>query len=182
MTGMDEFLKLFGDVTILHVVEIILAGVFLYMVWKKIRDHMIKVHEADKKHEEQLNEALNAVRKYPEYRQQSVEIQHELKNEIQSLRELQEGLAQHMIQLDNRMSKSEESAKIKERNRLEDKLLEHYRHYTNPDTNPSLSWTKMESDAFWRLFKDYEDVDGDGYMHSIVQPAMNKLTIIDVGH
>lgn len=182
MKGMDEFLKLFGDVTILNVVEIILAGVFLYMVYKKIREHMINVHESERKHEEQLNEALSAVRKYPEYRQQSVEIQHELKDEIQGLRELQMDLAQHMKQLDERMSKSEESAKTKERNRLEDKLLEHYRHYTNPNSNPSLSWTKMESDAFWRLFKDYEDVDGDGYMHSIVQPAMNKLTIIDVGH
>ena len=123
---------------------------------------------------------MTSVRKYPEYRKQSIEIQKELKNEIQKLRTSQEKLAVHLVQLDERLSKSEEDSKIRTRNRLEDKLLEHYRHYTNPKTNISLSWTKMESDAFWRLFKDYENAGGDGYMHSTVRPAMMNLTVIDI--
>ena len=38
----------------------------------------------------------------------------------------------------------------------------------------------MEAEAFWELFKDYEDVDGDGYVHSEVQPAMNLLEVIEM--
>lgn len=176
----DEFIKIFGDITVLNVVEVVIAGLFLYMLYKKAKDYLINIHEINKARDEQLEEALKAVRKYPEYRKQSVDIQNELKTEIQGLRDSQEQLASHMEQLSLRMSISEQDAKTRTRNRLEDKLLEHYRHYTNEKTNPSLSWTRMESDAFWRLFKDYEAVGGDGYMHSTVQPAMNKLTVIDI--
>ena len=36
----------------------------------------------------------------------------------------------------------------------------------------------MEYDAFWEMFKDYERVDGDGHMHTVVQPAMRMLDVI----
>ena len=39
----------------------------------------------------------------------------------------------------------------------------------------------MESEAFWDLFKEYEEADGDGYMHTEVQPAMNLLTVLEMG-
>lgn len=35
----------------------------------------------------------------------------------------------------------------------------------------------MEAEAFWELFKEYEDRGGNGYVHSVVQPAMNELTV-----
>ena len=37
------------------------------------------------------------------------------------------------------------------------------------------AWSEMEADAFWKIFKDYEDLEGDGYVHSEVQPTMNDL-------
>ena len=36
----------------------------------------------------------------------------------------------------------------------------------------------MEAEAFWKIFKDYEELDGDGYVHSDVQPTMNSLEVI----
>lgn len=44
---------------------------------------------------------------------------------------------------------------------------------------PLGKWTKLESDTFWRIFRDYESRGGNGYMHSIVQPAMEKLEITE---
>ena len=38
----------------------------------------------------------------------------------------------------------------------------------------------MEADAFWSLFWDYEAVDGNGYVHSVVQPQMESLDIISM--
>lgn len=174
MTGFDEFAKLFGEISVLSLIELILAGVFLYLVYKKLRDYLIKVHESEKKRDEQLNEALEAVRKYPEYRKQSVQIQQNLENEIQALRKSQEENMKRLVAM-------EELTKRRERNKLRDRLLQNYRFYTNPKTNPDMSWTKMESEAFWELFRDYEEAGGNGYVHTEVLPAMEKLIVIEVG-
>jgi len=79
------------------------------------------------------------------------------------------------------LAKMEETLDRRERNKLRDRLLQSYRYYTNLTTNPSHSWNRMESEAFWELFRDYEDAGGNGYMHSHVQPAMEELEIVEVG-
>jgi hypothetical protein len=38
----------------------------------------------------------------------------------------------------------------------------------------------MESEAFWNMFHDYESLGGNGYIHSVVQPAMEGLTVLDL--
>lgn len=38
----------------------------------------------------------------------------------------------------------------------------------------------MESDAFWKMFGDYEEAGGDGDMHTTVQPAMRLLDVIQM--
>ena len=68
----------------------------------------------------------------------------------------------------------------RERNKLRDRLLQSHRYYTNPKLNPNQSWTAMEAEAFWELFRDYEDAGGNGYVHSVVQPAMEQLTVIEI--
>lgn len=172
MTGFEEFKNLFGDITVLSVIETLLAVVFLVFIGKKVRDYLIKKHELDRIRDEQIREALEAVRKYPEYRQQSIRIQELLEGEIQELRQMQEDQSQRLLDM-------EETTKRRERNKLRDRLLQNYRYYTNKQENPSQSWTRMESEAFWELFRDYEDAGGDGFMHTEVQPAMERLTIIE---
>lgn len=71
----------------------------------------------------------------------------------------------------------EDDQRRRERNKLRARLLESYRFYTNPEKNASQSWTRMEAEAFWELFHDYEEAGGNGYIHSEVQPAMERLTI-----
>ena len=39
----------------------------------------------------------------------------------------------------------------------------------------------MESEAFWELFKDYENAGGNGYMRSTVMPDMEDLMVVEVG-
>ena len=79
-----------------------------------------------------------------------------------------------------KIAEMEEDSKRRERNKLQDRLLQSYRYYTNTERNPEQTWTKMEAEAFWELFGDYERLNGDGYMHTVVQPAMNKLTVIEM--
>ena len=181
MKGLDEFLKLFGDINISDVITVLFALYFMYLIYKqiksfiqgKIKEQNMRI-EAEKKRDADIQEALIAVRKYPEYRQQSIKIQELLEGEIQELRV--------MIQEDkDRIAQVEEQERRRECNKLRDTLLQHYRHYANKEKNPSQSWTNMESEAFWELFRDYEDLGGDGYMHTVVQPEMERLTIVNVG-
>ena len=74
----------------------------------------------------------------------------------------------------------EEDAKRRERSKLRDLLLQSYRYYTDKERNPLGTWTSMEAEAFWELFKEYEDAGGNGYIHTVVQPAMNLLKVIDI--
>jgi len=168
----QSFIDAFGNITVLDVAIFIAAIVFLILCYRKVKDYLIAKHDADKLRDEQLKEALTAVRKYPEYRKQSIQIQHELEDENCAVRK-------DIQALTKRIEKMEEDTKRRERNKIRDRLLQNYRYYTNTETNPTQSWSRMEADAFWELFKEYEENGGDGYMHSEVQPAMNKLTIIE---
>lgn len=144
------------------------------MVYKKIREYLINRYEAEKTRDQKIDEALDAVHKYPEYRAQSVAIQQTLESEIQAIRE-------GMDRYETRLEKMEENQQRRECNKLRDRLLQSYRYYTNVNTNPSQSWTSMEAEAFWGLFRDYEEAGGNGYMHSVVQPAMTSLRVRDLG-
>lgn len=180
MTGLNQFLELFGDVTIAHVVLVIFSGIFLLVVGRKICNVVIERHEAAKAKDAKLDKALEGVEKYPVYRQQSIEVQQRLEHEIQELRSSQESLNRTQTEIMKRIQQMEDRINLRDRNKLRDLLLQNYRYYTNPEINPSGSWTRMEAEAFWGLFHDYEDAGGDGFMHTDVQPAMEKLHVINV--
>lgn len=139
---------------------------------------MIAKHEEEQAKDKKLDEALEGVRKYPEYRQQSVEIQKKLTSEIQGLKNSMVEIESNIQNVKERMEEIESDNREREQHKLRDKLLAHYRYYTNPETNPSLSWTEMEAAAFWCLAKEYEKTGGNGEMHDKVFPAMRMLKVI----
>lgn len=186
MTGLNEFLTLFGNITLAEIVVFVFAMIFLFLIYKEIKKYVdTKVKEQHDKEEKEkiykqkLEEAWSATQKYPEYRQQSIKIQGLLESEIQEVKDTETTITEALSELSKRLERMEEDTKRRERNQLRDLLLRNYRHYTNKELNPAQSWTKMESEAFWELFSDYEDAGGDGYMHTIVQPEMNKLIVTD---
>lgn len=74
----------------------------------------------------------------------------------------------------------EESKNRKDRNELRDHLLKYHRYYTNPQTNPSGTWTSMEAEAFWEFFREYEDKGGNGLVHGKVQSDMERLPVVEI--
>lgn len=186
MTGLNEFLALFGNITLAEIVVFVFAMIFLFLIYKEIKKYVdAKVKEqhdkeaVDKAYKQKLEEAWSATQKYPEYRQQSIKIQGLLESEIQEVKDTETTITEALKKLSERLERMEEDTKRRERNQLRDLLLKNYRHYTNKELNPTQSWTKMEAEAFWELFSDYEDAGGNGYMHTIVQPEMNKLIVTD---
>lgn len=173
MTGLDEFIGLFGKITVGNAVQFMLAAGFLFLIYRKVRDYLIQRHDADQERDANLKEALDAVRKYPEYRQQSIKIQHDLEEKMQSLHDAQEEIARRLADMEN-------DSKRRERNKLRDRLIQNYRYYTSKEHNPGHAWSRMEADAFWESFRDYEAADGDGYIHTVVQPEMDLLEIVEM--
>lgn len=172
MIGMEQFLHFFGNITITKIFTFGLAALFCWKIYQQIKkffdsekEILIKNYEKEKEKDEKLNMALEEVGKYPQYREQSRKIQKEFRDEIDGIKKI--------------LREMQEKQERRERNKLRDKLLQSYRYYTDKERNPDQTWTRMESEAFWELFSDYEDMNGDGYMHTVVQPAMNLLKIID---
>lgn len=186
MTGLEEFETLFGDVTIATLIELAVVIAFMAKIYKKVKGYIDerkadwlkeeRAKEAKEKAEQErdrkLDAALAAIDKYPEYRAQSIRVQKELEQKIGELKKSQDANTKKLHQM-------EETQMRESRNRLRDTLLERYRYYTDASRNPSQSWTSMESESFWELFGDYERAGGDGYMHTEVQPAMNRLHVVD---
>ena len=173
MTGSKEFLEMFGNVTVADVFTVLCAIIFLILLYKRISDYLIKRHDAEQEKDNQIKTALEATSHYPEYRQQSLQIQQQLTAEIAKINTT---LAEHT----KRLEKMENDSRKRELNKLRDTLLQNYKYYTNKEKNPMQAWTTMESDAFWDLFGDYEEMGGNGYMHSIVLPAMQLLRVVDI--
>lgn len=181
MTGLDQFLQIFGNVTVSDIVAWVFALLFLFLIYKEIKKYVSakikeqKACEEEKKKEKaKLDEAWQITQKYPAYHQESITIRDGLKQEIKEMRD-------DFAIIIKRLDDMEAQNKKREQAKLRDMLLQNYRYYTNPQQNPSQSWTRMESEAFWELFKEYEDAGGDGYMHTEVQPAMERLLVIEVG-
>ena len=38
----------------------------------------------------------------------------------------------------------------------------------------------MEAEAFWHVYRDYEKLGGNGFMHSTVKPAMERLNVVKI--
>ena len=182
MKYLDQFLCIFGDITITELTTFVLAIFFLYAIYKEIKkfnDAKIAEHqrraEEERVQKEKLESAYAVTQKYPIYHQESIDIRDGLKKEIQEIRD-------YCSTLMKRFEEIEEQNRKRECSKLRDMLLQNYRYYTNECQNPSKSWTRMESEAFWELFEEYESAGGNGYMHSVVRPAMEQLYIVEVGH
>lgn len=169
----EAFLEVFGKITVADALKFILALGFIVFVGKKVSEYLVKRHDAEVEKDKQLHEALEAVKKYPDYRKQSVDVQKKLEEKISSIERLQ-------AEMLKRIEKMEKDTKHRERNKCRERLLQNFRYFTSKEKNPMQAWTRMESEAFWESFKDYESAGGNGYVHTEVQPAMNLLEVIEL--
>lgn len=150
-----------------------------------------KQKDAERKEKEKLAEE-NAVRdrrlcaleeavsKYPTYREQSLQIQQQLKqsdiNILDVCNSIKEDVVANRQMLDERLK----SLERREKNALREKILGLYRTFTDNNLNPMGAWTDMEHHSFFELVKDYESLGGNDYVHKVILPAMNKLEIVNM--
>lgn len=122
-----------------------------------------------------LEEAVNAL---PKYRAQSIQIQNKLqdtdKQLLDACTEIKAGIVNNQNILNKRLDRLEN----REKNSIRAKLLDEHRLFTDKAKNPMLAWSEMEHHAFFELVRDYEDLNGNDYIHTDVLPDMHRLRII----
>lgn len=105
--------------------------------------------------------------KHEESVKQSIRHDEIIKGDISSLANTVNGIADTL----SSMQKKENETKLKEQ---KGSLVRYYNKYKDVG-----EWSKLEKDAFWDLFDDYEKRGGNGFIHSIVEPVMRELREID---
>lgn len=168
---MEQFIILFGDITLSQVIAFGIAVVFLFKFWKKFKEYTTKKYEEERQQREQMQEVIDQAKNYPVWRQQSLDMQ---KQFTDSISELEKGQRKQAEQL-NRM---EESNRKRELSKMFNRLLTCFQYYTSKEKNPKQEWTEMEASSFWSMFEDYEELGGNGYMHTEVKPKMDMLITI----
>lgn len=127
---------------------------------------------------DRLERVEEAVSHYPEYREQSLKIQKQLKesdvNILEVCTAIKEDVVANREMLDSRLK----SLERREKNALREKILGLYRTFTDEILNPMQAWTDMERHSFFELVKDYESLGGNDYVHKVILPAMNKLDVV----
>lgn len=135
-----------------------------------IASHTTEIHNLKIRHEEDIKSFYD---RQLQYRQQSLTKQEEITTQFKEIDKKIDALTE-LISLHY-----EETTRLK-RNELREKLLNSYRHFTSFETNPKQEWNEMEAEAFWHIYKDYEELGGNGFMHSTVKPAMERLNVVKI--
>jgi hypothetical protein len=122
-----------------------------------------------------LEAAINAL---PGYRAQSLQIQQQLQNTDKAILNACTDIKNSVIENQHILNERLDRLEKREKNAIRAKLLDEYRLFTDETKNPMLAWSEMEHHAFFELVRDYEDLNGNDYVHSTVIPAMNSLAVI----
>jgi hypothetical protein len=178
MFGTEEMKNVFGTMTVAMLIEIGIALAGIFIVYKKLKEKIIGSYKERKQQQDDIKEALDGVRALPTYRQKSKEIQEELRSNddtiLETCKKIQDGVAENQRVLNKRLDKLED----RERNAIRSKILDMHRLFTSVRRNPLQAWSEMERDAFFDLIRDYESLNGNGHIHTVVIPDMNQLRVI----
>ncbi len=114
------------------------------------------------------------------YRQQSLDKQAEIDNRFLEIGKQFEQLTKAINCLQEKVEQQHKETQEIKKNELREKLLGYYRDYASIEKNPEQEWSEIEAETFWNLFEDYSNLNGNGFMHTHVKPAMLKLKVIPV--
>ena len=170
---MDYFLDTFGNIKFGSVIIFIAAVAFAIIIIVKCYKFLVGLHDKMQEKDETLTKVVQKTEELDGELKKISDTQMSIISSVKKISDSQEKLTEQITSFEKVM-------KTQSCNKLRDRIIQSYRYYTSVEKNPMKAWTEMEKDAFDRLFKDYEDLGGDGYIHSTVEPEMNSLEVIDM--
>ena len=116
----------------------------------------------------------------PGYRAQSLQIQQQLQTSDKDILQMCSTIQQSVLENQKILNRRLDRLEKREKNALRAKILDEYRLFTDDSKNPMLAWSEMEHHAFFELVRDYEDLGGNDFVHSVVLPAVNELNVVSM--
>lgn len=155
------FVILAGIKSVLSIIEWLIDKMGLETKWmlKKKTDRRLLMQTS--------NDLCSLQKKHDESVKQSIRHDEIIKKEIVTLTDT----VNQIVKTLEAMQQKENETELK---KLKDSLIRYYNKYKITG-----QWSKLEKEAFWDLFEDYEARGGNGYIHSIIEPAMRELEEID---
>lgn len=185
---MDSLIKLFGDISLSTAIIFIAAITFIITVGVKSYKLIVNYHDELQEKDRTLVGLQVDVKTIKEKQaewEDSMATKEELKVLIEknlSIEKVLKDILETQKNIAKKQDVFEKETRTQTMNRLRDRLLQSYRYYTSEEKNPLKAWSEMEKEAFNSLFKDYENLGGNGYMHSSVEPAMAALEVIEMSN
>ena len=178
----EAFINMFGDLTILHVVEFFFAMYFIIRISVDIIKFINKKHDEEQQKSADLAEALAGVRQMPKYRQDSIEIRGQLEQKITDVHnevtDKFDDVTKKFDAVMDRLNAMDAENKKRARNRIREELMQGHRMFTDPIKNPMKAWSSLEHDSWFARYDDYLDCGGNGDMQHRICPEMNNLDVI----
>lgn len=171
MIGLNETKNLFGAMTVGFVIELALAAVFIWLAYKKLKDKIIGSYKEREQQKSDIKKALDGAEAVPTLKENLKSSENRI---IDLCQTIQDGVTENQRILTDRLNRLEN----RERNDLRAKILDMHRLFTSKKRNPLQAWSEMERDAFNDLIADYEELNGNGHVHTVVIPEMNMLRVI----
>ena len=182
MKAEEAFINMFGNLTILHVVEFFFAMYFIIRISMDVIKFINKKHDEEQQKSADLAEALAGVRQMPKYRQDSIEIRGQLEQKIvdvhNEVTDKFDDVTKKFDAVMDRLNAMDAESKKRARNRIREELMQGHRMFTDPIKNPMKAWSSLEHDSWFAQYEDYLDCDGNGDMKYRICPDMNNLEII----
>lgn len=104
---MNEFINMFGDVTISKIVTTAVAVIFMLKIYEQIKSNLIEKHEREKAKDEKLQAVIEQVSEYPEWHAHSLEIQERFSKAIENLNTQTSDNSETLKRLERLISESE---------------------------------------------------------------------------
>ena len=182
MKADEAFLNMFGNLTVLHVVEFFFAMYFIIRISMDVIKFVNKKHDEEQQKSADLSEALAGVRQMPQYRADSIKIRGQLEQKIIDVHDEMnnkfEDVAKKFDAVMDRLNTIDADNKKRARNRIREELMQGHRMFTDPTKNPMKAWSSLEHDSWFALYEDYLECNGNGDMQYRICPEMNNLDII----
>lgn len=182
MKADEAFINMFGNLTVLHVIEFCFAMYFIIRVSIDAIKFINRKHDEEQQKTADLAEALAGVRQMPQYRADSIKIRGQLEQKITDVHDEVntkfEDVTKKFDAVMDRLDKMDAESKKRARNRIREELMQGHRMFTDPIKNPMRAWSSLEHDSWFALYDDYLDCNGNGDMQYRICPEMNNLDII----
>lgn len=125
---MDEFLQVFGNLTVASVAVVIAALVFVWKLYTIAKNHMIERYKKEEEKERKVQQIIEQASHYPEWRKQSLDIQKSLWEAIDTVKKAQLNNIERLEVLTREIGQSEATACRYRILRFNDEILHEQRH------------------------------------------------------